>query len=248
MTDAADDGSENAEPNAERGRRRLPPWLLPLLIGIVTITAGLFTWRAGQLGSSAAFEDRQAVGQTITQQEIAVEARLGAVDDAAAYVRYVADYAEAAALDDLSVELTSQGIDAFASTFAEDADQLRQSASLRAQAAGVFGEESLLEQQVVSPDVPLEFEIDRQVAQLEAQLTSGVGSPGVLDPDRWADQADDTRSRVRGLRVATFLLLLSVVALTVAQLSVRRPTRLLGAATGTLVFVTTVVVTVGTVY
>ena len=77
-------------------RRVIPVWLVPLLIGVVTVTAGLFTWRAGQLGSSAAFEDRQSVGQTIQQQEQNVEVSLTAVNDAVAYVRYVADYAEAA--------------------------------------------------------------------------------------------------------------------------------------------------------
>ncbi len=182
MTDTAEDGSEDTGPDDGAPCRRLPPWLIPLLIGVVTITAGLFTWRAGQLGSSAAFEDRQSVGQTITQQQIAVEARLGAVDDAVVYVGYVADYAEAAALDDLATELTEQGIDTFAAGFARDADQLRENASRRAQAAGVFGEETLLEQSVISPDVPLEFDIDRQVVQLEAQLTSGVTSPGVARP------------------------------------------------------------------
>lgn len=218
------------------------------MIGIVTITAGVLTWRAGQLGSSAAFEDRQSVGQTITQQQIAVEARLGAVDDAVVYVGYVADFAEAAALDDLAAELSEQGVDTFAANFARDADQLRENASRRAKAAGVFGEETLLEQRVISPDVPLEFDIDRQVAQLEAQLTTGVTSPGVLDPDRWAAQADDTRNRVRGLRVATFALLVAVVALTVAQLADRRPTRWIGAATGTSIFLVVVVVTAATVY
>lgn len=240
--------TDGPEESATPVRRRLPPWFIPLVIGLVTITAGVFTWRAGQLASSAAFDDRQSVGQTITEQEIAVEARLAAVNDAVVYVGYVAEFAEAAALDDLAEELSEQGFDGFAATFADDADQLRDNASRRAQAAGVFGEESLLVQRVASPDVPLDFDVDSQVRRIEAQLTSGVGSPGVVDPDRWAEQADDTRQRVRGLRVATFMLLIAVAALTVAQLSVRRPTRLVGAGAGTLVFLSTVVVTIGTVW
>ena len=35
------------------------------MIGISTVTAGLFTWRGGQIGSTAAYNDRQSVGEQI---------------------------------------------------------------------------------------------------------------------------------------------------------------------------------------
>jgi hypothetical protein len=55
--------------------------LLALLLGLVTIGAGLFSWRAGQLGSTAAFDDRQSIGQTIKQEQQKLEvALIGAVD------------------------------------------------------------------------------------------------------------------------------------------------------------------------
>lgn len=41
--------------------------LLALLLGLVTIAARLFSWRAGQIGSTAAFDDRQSIGQTISR-------------------------------------------------------------------------------------------------------------------------------------------------------------------------------------
>ena len=118
-------------------RRIIPTWLIPLMIGIVTVTAGIVTWRAGQLGSSAAFEDRQSVGQTIRQQEIATEARLGATAQASDYMRYLADFSEAEALDGVAAELEAQGASAAAEATRTDADDLRTLASRTAVAARV---------------------------------------------------------------------------------------------------------------
>jgi hypothetical protein len=214
----------------------------------VTVTAGLFTWRAGQLGSAAAFEDRQAVGQTIRQQEQEVEAGVRAVNDAVAYVAYVADYAEAAALDDLADELAGQGADALATNTADDARALRGSASTLAGAAGVFGRQTLLSSIVSSSTSPLPFDLDEQLVRLRAEASTGISSPGDLDPERWAAQADDTRRRARGLRVGTLLLLVAVLALTVAEVALRRATRLTGLAIGLTLFVAVSAVTISTVY
>jgi hypothetical protein len=233
---------------AKERRRLIPVWFLPLLIGLVTITAGLFTWRAGQLGSTAAFEDRQSVGQTITQQRQAVEARIGAINDAVAYVGYAADYAEAGAYDQLAAAVEQAGAPELAAGYADDADRLRQSSSRIAAAAGVFGQQSLLTQLASDSDQPLPFDIEKQVRLLEAEATTGVGSPGVPDPDSWAAEADATRSRVRDLRWATLLLLVAVVGLTIAQLTDRTLTRRVGAAFGLGLYVLVVVSTAVSVY
>jgi len=238
----------SADSETRSPRRVIPVWLVPLLIGIVTVTAGLFTWRAGQLGSSAAFEDRQSVGQTIKREEQRVEVSLGAVNDAVAYVRYVADFAEAGALDDIAGELQAQQQDSFATTFSDDADTLRRSASELAAASGVFGQQTLLSQVITLSDQPQPFDLDDQIARLEAQATTGIASAGDLDPQRWADQADETRSRVRGLRLATLLLLVSVVAYTIAQLAEQRPIRWAGFAVGSTMFCVVSVTTIATVF
>jgi hypothetical protein len=235
------------EPAPSR-RRLIPVWFLPLLIGLVTITAGVFTWRAGQLGSTAAFEDRQSVGQTITQQRQAIEARVGAINDAVAYVSYAADYAEAGAYDRLAAELEAQGASAEAASFTEEAVRLRTSASRIAAASGLFSQQTLLAELASGNDQPVPFDIDRQVQLLEAEATTGVASPGVPDPDAWAEQADDTRSRVRDLRWATLLLLVAVAGLTIAQLTDRVITRRIGAAFGLGLYVIVVISTLVSVY
>ncbi|MCD9625699.1 hypothetical protein [Rhabdothermincola salaria] len=233
---------------ADPPRRYIPIWLLPLLIGVITIIAGIFTWRAGQLGSTAAYEDRQSVGQTIVQQQQATEVALAAITDAVAYVRYVAAYAEADAIDALLPTLRDQGADDLADTFATQADEQRVAASDLAYASGLFGEQTLLTQLVAAPDDPLSFDLDAQIEVLQAEVTTGLASPGVPNPDDWAERADDTRDRVRNLRWATLLLLVAVVFYTAAQLTDRVLTRRVGTALGSTLALTVVVTTVVTVF
>jgi len=230
-----DDPDHDNDHDEEQGRR-LPPWLLPLVIGLVTISAGVVTWRAGQLGSSAAFEDRQSVGQTIAQQEQRTEAGLATVNDAVGYVDYAASFAEAAAADDLADEAEAQGNTAVAETLRSGADRLRLTASQKAQAVGVFGNESLLQQAVANSTDPIPFDIEEQLAARNAEVSTGITSPGDLDPDGWAERADATRTRVRALRLAAALLLMSAVAFTVAQLATGRRVRQVAVVLGSGIY------------
>jgi hypothetical protein len=160
----------------------------------------------------------------------------------------VAAYAEAGAIDALVPTLEAQGADVLAGTFAAQADEQRVAASDLAEASGLFGEQTLLTQLVASPDEVLPFDLDDQIELLQAEVTTGLRSPGVPNPDDWAEQADDTRDRVRSLRLATLLLLVAVVCYTTAQLTDRALTRRVGAALGSTVFVTVAVTTVVTVF
>ena len=243
MTDAtAGDDADGNQP------RQLPRWLMPLLIGLVTITAGLFTWRAGQLASTSAFEDRQSVGQTITSERQRLGAAVTVVLQAVGYVRYATDYAEAAALDDLAAEAAAQGLDGVSAGLRANAEGRRSTAGQRAADIGVFGEQDLLAQTLTDSETPLPFDPDQRLAELQAEAATGITSPGVLDPQAWADMAEATRARVRALRIATLFLLLSVVAYTVGELSTRRATRLTGFGLGSIIYVVTIAATFATVF
>lgn len=245
---ATAEAGATAEGNDDGAPRQLPKWLMPLLIGLVTITAGLFTWRAGQLGSTSAFEDRQAVGQTITAERQRLQAAVTVVIQSVGYVRYATDYAEAAALDDLAQRASEQGLDGVSAGLTANADRVRSTAGQRAEDTGVFGEQELLAQTLTDSETPLPFDPAQRLAELEAQAATGITSPGVLDPQAWADMAEDTRARVRALRIATMFLLLSVVAYTVGELSNRRVTRLTGFGLGSVIYVVTIAATFATVY
>src|SRR3954452_4342697 len=74
-------------------------WAVAFLIGLATVTATGFGWRAAQIGSTAAFDDRQSISQTIEVEQQRVEREIAIADQTREYARYRADYAVAAALD-----------------------------------------------------------------------------------------------------------------------------------------------------
>lgn len=250
MTDERTDHEIPADTGEPDEARRLPRWLVPALIGLVTITAGLVTWRAGQLGSTAAYEDRQSVGQTITQQQQVTEAGLATTAQASAYVAYAADLADAAALEDLAAEAAAQGRDDVAADLLSQAQRVVTSADELAEAQGVFSQQELLRRQITPTD-PAQgaggFDIEARFETLKADASAGVTSPGVLDPDAWAARADETRANVRSLRHATVFMLMAVAAYTVAELARRRSTRLAGFAVGGVIYIATLIAVIPSV-
>ena len=222
--------------------------LLALLLGLVTIGAGLFSWRAGQIGSTAAFDDRQSIGQTIKQEQQNVEvALLGAVD-AVSYVRYLADYAEAATLDDDAELLGDAGEADLADIRGTQADDLRRGATIRAAGGGVFGASSVFGEVLEPQPAPRPFDLPEHLDALRAELSTDIRSPGPLDPDEWAQEAEDIRVRMRGLRLAVFAMVIAAAALTVAQVAVRPRSRYGFGALGVVLAVATAAVTIVTVY
>ena len=219
--------------------------LIIFLIGIATITAGVFTWRIGQIGSTAAADDRKSVSQTITQQEQAIEVSLGFVSDINTYVQYAADYEEAAALDQNADALRAQGQDAFADAFSSDADKLRIAASATAAAAGIFGAQSLYADLGDPSPERRPFDPAVQLERLRAEAQSGITGAGELDPDKWAAEADSIRTRMREMRWTVFVIILCLVLLTVAEVTKRVRTRVIAGVLGTGLFVWATVLTLG---
>ena len=222
--------------------------ILALLLGLVTIGAALFTWRAGQIASSAAYSDRQAVGQTIKQEQQNLELGLKAMNQAAGYVRYVADYAEAAALDAEAQRFDDGGDEVFGDVRRGEADDLRRAATSRAAAQGIFGESAVASDVLAPAPAPRDFDFVEQFELLKQEATTNIRSPGVLDPDGFADNSDDLRTRVRGLKVAALVMVIAVAFLTVAQVGRRRSVIVGAGATGVVIAVVTTIVTFSTVW
>lgn len=188
---------------------------IALLIGIASITAGVFAWRASQIGSTASFDDRTAIGQTIAAAQRDMEVVIGTSADAADYETYLAAYTIAAELDETT------------------AHQIRSAATEMAVAGGVFGGFELADP---APVEPVAFDVDARLASRTAAAATGFSSGGPLEPDVAAAEADDIRQRVRGLITWAFLVLLAVGALTVAQVADSRRLRRAFAAGGTVFF------------
>jgi hypothetical protein len=222
--------------------------ILALLLGLVTIGAATFTWRAGQLGSAAAFSDRQAVSQTIRQEQQNLELALTVSNQAVSYVRYVVDYGEAAALEAEGDAFAAGGNEAFSEVRYGEADDLRRAASTRAAAEGIFGQSAIASDIAVPSAEPRDFSFVDQYEILQVEATTNISSPGVLDPDAFALEADDTRAQVRALKVAALIMLIGVAALTVAQVSKSRRMIFGFGAAGILIALVTTIVTFSTVW
>ena len=212
-----------------------------VLIGLATVTAASFTWRAAQIGSTAAYDDRQSISETVRAEQGEVERTIAIAAAAREYVRYRADYGVAAALDHQAARLARAGSGQLASVSREEAAALRQGATRRAAEAGVFGRATIGSDLLKPSATPRSFDIKARRRALEAEQSTALDSPGKLDPLGFARQADDIRDRVNGLVRFAFVIAFAVLLYTLAEVSTRRRRTTAFAVAGIAVYTAAVV-------
>lgn len=194
-------------------------WIVVLLLGLASVLAAFFGWRAAAIGSAAAFDDRQSISETIKVEQREIEIALTVADDSAEYTRYLGSYGLAAELDNQADAQAAAGQTAAAQATRERADELRRSATERAADGGVFGPFSITDDLTDPSPVPRPFSLDDQAEAVAAQESTSFNSAGQLDPQVWADESEDIRDRIEGLSVWTFILLAAVLLFTVGQVN-----------------------------
>lgn len=202
------------------------------MIGVSTVTAGLFTWRGGQIGSTAAYNDRQSVGEQIDVETAEVDVNIEAARQARQYDRYLADYAVADGLDSDAEALRSTGRGELADLAERQAAARRAAATQRATDAGVFGPSTLGVGAEAATAQPRAFDLEERIDELRVLESTKLGSASDLQPQRWADESTAIRRRIRNLTYWVGLLLSAVVVLTAAEVTVSRRLRLSGLALG----------------
>jgi hypothetical protein len=207
-----------ASPARRRGLNRA--WTVAFLIGLATVTATGFGWRAAQIGSTAAFDDRQSIGETVRVEQARVERTVALETIARAYARYRADYARAAPL---------RGAEAGA---------VRRAALRRAVSAGVFDAFAISGDLLHARRAPRPLDLAERERALVAQQSTALDAPAALDPGRWAREADAIRVRTNGLTRWAFVALLAVPLYTLAQLAGRTKTAAAFVAAGLVVYLT----------
>lgn len=211
--------------------------LIALMIGLGTVAAGLFAWRAGQIGSGANFDDRQSISQQVDEETVRIDVAVEATRQARQYDRYVADYLVAEGLDDDAARLREVGATELALVAESDADARRAAATDRAYASGVFDRATLTNSAQVTEE-PRPFDLQERLEQLYVEQTTGLTSQGDLDPQHWADESDAARVRVRLLIQWVAVLLASVAVLTTAQVTVSHRVRLVAVPLGVALLAT----------
>lgn len=197
-------------------------WAIAFLIGLATVTAAGYGWRAAQIGSTAAYDDRQSISETIAVEQARVERAVALADQAREYVRYRADYVTAAALDREAARLAAAGSAREAAAARTEARQLRLGATRRAAEAGVFGRATIGSDQLTPTATPRPFDYRARGRALEIEASASIDSPANLDPDRWAAEAVSIRDRIGGLARWAFLMLVAVLLYTVAEVTATR--------------------------
>ena len=220
MNDTTAEPPDDATPTAWRERATglaRNKWAVALLIGFAVILAALFGWRAAQIGSTAAFDDRQAISETIKVEQQQINDTVTGTGDAREYARYAGDYAVAAALEAEARADAAAGDSQAAAQAREEAKNLRRGATQRAADAGVFGPFSISDDLRTPSATPRPFSIETRQKAIEAEEATALDSPGKLNPGRWAAEAEAIRHRVNGLVVWSFFCLVAVLLFTIAH-------------------------------
>jgi hypothetical protein len=192
------------------------------LIGTATVLAALFGWRAAAIGSTAAFDDRQSISETVTTEQQRIDVGLGVDADGREYARYLSDYGVAAELENQASSLEANGHAAAAAGYRDEAATLRLAATRRAVDAGVFGRYSIQDDLRRPGPTPRPFNVDERATALQVGLATAIDSPGPLDPDDWADQAQAIRDRILGLAGWSLVLVWALLLFTVGQVNASR--------------------------
>src|SRR3954454_23965338 len=122
-------GAFKAPPPTGRSRLARPDWLdmkalIAIIIGLVSFTGALLTWRASTLSSNATGADRQSVLETVVQQQnsVAVETQLRFEE--AAFARFKADMVNAQKMRAEATQLRNGGLKGQADQLEDDATRL----------------------------------------------------------------------------------------------------------------------------
>lgn len=222
--------------------------MVAFLIGLATVTAAGFGWRAAQIGSTAAYDDRQSISETVAVEQARIQTAVAVSAEAQEYVRYRADYAVAAALDRQADRLDAGGAARLAAVSRGQAVALREGATRRAAAAGVFGRFTIGTALLEPSPEPRSFDYGARAKALALEQATGLSSPASLDPARWAADAVRIRIRVNDLTRWAFLSVLAVLFFTVAEVARRSWIAWTALGCGLAVYLAAVVGALSTVF
>lgn len=185
------------------------------------MTAAGLGWRAAQIGSTAAYDDRQSISETVAVEQAKIQTAVTVAAQAQEYERYRADYAVAAALDREGARLAAGGAGRLAAVSRSEAASLREGATRRAAEAGVFGRSTIGTDLLQPTAAPRSFDYKASARALAVEQSTGLDSPASLDPAHWATAAAHIRVRVNDLTRWAFLSVVAVLLYTVAEVSTR---------------------------
>ena len=194
--------------------------LIAVLIGLVSVTGAVVTWRSAQLGEFATDFDRQAVAETVRQQQDAANDEIAVQDARTRVVAHAAALATAEVLEQQVDRFVAAGNDEAARDAEEEAQEQR--AIAVSYLAGGTTNLDLNDYVVVGADG--RRTLDERLLRTDLQAVSEAQTR--VDPVQTVREANRLRSESQYLDGWIIPLVSAVVLLTIAQISRRRPLRL----------------------
>lgn len=229
MTDAAVPSWEGVRERRWARLRRVDLKLVfAVLIGLVSVTGAVITWRASQLGEKAVDRDRQAIAETVLQEQNNANVETQLRDEQQAFQQYKEDLTNAKLLEDEASRLNAAGLAVDAARAADEASVLREVAN---SLASLTFSTSYVAFDDAS-GLPDKFLLEQRQADLRRENVQAQ-----VNPAQTIAQAVDFRRRSQRLEGWTIPLVVSVVLLTFATITRRVEARPWVASVAIVVFV-----------
>jgi hypothetical protein len=185
--------------------------IIAVLIGLVSVTGAVITWKSSQLGEKAVDRDRQAVAETVLQEQSNANVETRLRDEQQAFAQYKENLTNAQLLDAQGDQLATAGLPVEAAQARDEAGALREVANDLASLT--------FSTQYVKIDDTTGLPTDFLLEQRRADLRRNDDQAAKVNPDQTVAQAIDFRRRSQRLEGWTIPLVLAVVLLTVATIT-----------------------------
>jgi len=230
MTDAAVPSWEGVRERRSARLRRIDQKLvIAVLIGLVSVTGAVMTWRSSQLGEKAVDRDRQAIAETVLQEQSNANVETQLRDEQQAFAQYKEQLSNAKLLETEADQLQAAGATV-------DAARARDQAGEQREVANNLASLTFSTAYVVFDDasgLPKDFLID----QRRSDLRQNDSQAAKVNPDQTVVQAVEFRQRSQRLEGWTIPLVLAVLLLTLATITRRTQWRPWLAGAAVVIFV-----------
>lgn len=237
-----------AEPPAPTPPEQLPPGpssprsgpdlrlVIPVLIGLVSVTGAVVTWRSALAGEQATDHDRQAIAESVQVEQADADVEIVVQDAIVRFSEHAAALVNAALLDADAERFRSAG-DAASAGAAEIEAVEERAVARRVLEGGSVGLEQYVDTEGDEPFF--------DSGQLRTDLRESVARELQVDPAQTEAEANRLRDESQRLDGWLIALVGAVVLLTFGQVSRSRGLKLgfLGAGTAVWIIATVMVVT-----
>lgn len=210
--------------------------VIAVLIGLVSVTGAVVTWRSAQLSEYATDFDRQAVAETVRQEQDAADDEIALHDARVRVAAHTAALVSAEVLEQQVERFTASGEEEAARDAEDEAEEQRVIAGRYLIGGTAFLD---LTDYIVVEEGTGRRTLDERQMRLDLRAISEAET--LVNPAQTVREANELREESQRLDGWIVPLVSAVVLLTLAQINRRRPIRLALTGVATVVWVASTV-------